>query len=735
MSGPEVLTRDDDIDVVGVFAALKRKWWLIALVTVLTGVGLFFLLSSLDPKYGSNARILIKDGNTAFTRATSDANSQSSQRQLDEQAVRSEVEIANSNNLALEVIDEMGLVDNAEFTGEGKEPGFLDLVFAMLGQSSKSASDIRNQVLKKFKERLTVYAVEQSRVIVIEFWAHDPELAQKIVSALSEKYIGFKRDARLTSQQSATEWLDPRITELETAVSEKEAAVANFRASEDLLRSNDNDALLATQQLSQISTELSRLKAQRSSAQAKVAAIRSALQNGSSLDVIPDVVESNLVQRLREREVALRSQISDLSVTLLPNHPRMKSLNSQLANLQRQIRGAAENVVNSLEGNVASIREAEADLAKEIIRLKSEAARVDEKLVELRAREREAETARNLLAEYKSRSLEAKSRAGLSQTDAEIISPASMAIEPYFPKVGPFTAAGAVAAMILTALCVIAGSLLTAAGAQPVSNFDNNSREEPEIPELLSEDGGAEAEFESELTDSVIEQKPVAPPQEVAEATSPEITVAMPAAAKVAGMSKNSAALAIRYAAAALADLEGARIVTCCPEGHVSSSTSWILARHLAAKDRSVIVIEFNEDNSISAEMLGTANYPGFFNLITGSVTADRAIFKDMHSDAHVMPAGSLFSGQPLPEAEIISDLVDAIAQSYDFCILDCGDAAISDMNVVATEGTVAIVSCIDANPVDCNILENALKADGYEDVLQINPDEQDQLIAEAAVT
>ena len=63
MSGAEYLTQDDDIDVAGAFAALRRRWWLVALVTILAGAGLFFGLSTLDPKYQSDARILIKDGN------------------------------------------------------------------------------------------------------------------------------------------------------------------------------------------------------------------------------------------------------------------------------------------------------------------------------------------------------------------------------------------------------------------------------------------------------------------------------------------------------------------------------------------------------------------------------------------------------------------------------------------------------------------------------------------------
>lgn len=730
MSGPEYLTRDDDIDVVGIFAALKRRWWLIALVAIVTGVGLFFFLSSLDPKYDSNARILIKDSNSAFTRATTDANTQDARTRFDEQAIRSEVEIAGSNNLALLVIDELSLLDNTEFNEDADSGGVFDFLLSLLGAGAKPEADQLNAVLTEFKERLTVYAVEQSRVIVIEFWAHDPKLAQNVVATLADKYIQYKKGARSSSQEQATSWLDPKINELEALVSEKEAAVADYRASEDLLRSNDNNALLATQQLSQISTELSRLKAQRSSAQAKVASIRSALQNGAALEVIPEVLESNLIQRLREREVALRSQISDLSVTLLPNHPRMKSLNSQLSNLERQIRSAAENIVNGLEGNVSSIREAEADLAREIVRLKSESARVDEKLVELRAKEREAQTARELLAEYKSRSLEAKSRAGLSQTDAEIISPATLAINAYFPKVVPFTLAGVAAAVLVTMLGVISGGLLTSVQPGRERELEGQSRFEPanidsELPIGMP--------MESELAEDDSQEPIVMTVDHEPEQNPVELELLNGETEAEPELSGNVDAIAVRYAVAALSDLEGGRLVVLSPEARFGSKTSCVIARHLAAIGRSVIVIELGQENSIAREMLDRTDYPGFLNLLTGSITADRAIFKDMLSSAHVMPSGSLFPEQPMPEAEVISDMVDAIASSYDFCVVDCGDANIQDVNVVSCEDTVAIVSCIRADHSDCMKLEDALKADGFKDVLQIMPDEQDQVALETS--
>ena len=53
------------------------------------------------------------------------------------------------------------------------------------------------------------------------------------------------------------------------------------------------------------------------------------------------MLSSELIQRLRERQVQLKADIADLSTTLLDNHPRIRALRSQLADLDEQIRGEA----------------------------------------------------------------------------------------------------------------------------------------------------------------------------------------------------------------------------------------------------------------------------------------------------------------------------------------------------------------------------------------------------------
>ena len=748
MSDPNVLTQDDDIDVIGLFAALKRKWWLVLLITILTAVGLFLFLSAISPRYESNARIIIENNDNAFNRTLNDNGGQQTNNQFDEEAIRSQVEVISSDKIALEIITQLDLENKDEFN----ESGFFDAIAdyfdsndtPVVSSNSNAISSSQSAVLDEFKKRLNVYPIEKSRAIVIEFWSTDPNTALEVPNRIAEVFVHIQEEKKKKLTKDAKVWLNPVVNEYRQKLEEAEADVAAFRTKQDILRGGGTtNQSLASQQLSEISTELSRLRAQRSSAQAKVASIRAALKSGASLDAIPEVIASPLIQRLREREAEIKAQISDLSTTLLPNHPRLKSLNAQIDDFQIQIRGSANNILKSLENNVNLTRETEADLMKEIGRLKQEVTRVNKEEVKLDALVRKSDSYRDLLREYEKRNLEALSRSNFTPIDAEIYPSRSLPGEPYFPKVVPFTIAGTVAALMLSILGVLAITLVSSIGSAragtPVSHEEPVAVEEPELEVEPTQDQTAFVEPEEEKparsnpfeqletiitgkTKKRFEKYDVSTPQPS------DQSAAMPVQA--ANPNDKEGAIAVRYAASVFQDLGEGRIVVASPGGDRGSKTAWILARQLERSgENGVVIIDLSGGGASASEMLGGNELPGLFNLVSGAVSVSNIIYRDQMSGVHVVPSGTLFHGEPAPDMQSISDIIDAIAMSYDYCILDCGDTDVEGINLVATDDAIIIISGINARLDDCKNLEADLKQDGFKDILHIIPDEVDQSV------
>ena len=750
MSDPNVLTQDDDIDVIGLFAALKRKWWLVLLITILATIGLFLFLSAIPERYESNARIIIENKNNSFNRTLNDNGGQQTNNQFDEEAIRSQAEVISSDKIALEIIRQLDLENADEFN----DKSFFDTIGDMFDGNDKQEvpsdgnliSSSQSAVLDEFKKRLNVYPIEKSRAIVIEFWSTDPNVALQVPNRIAQEYVKIQEDKKKKLTNDAKVWLNPVVNEYRAKLEEAEANVAAKREKYDILRGGTNNQSLATQQLSEISTELSRLRAERSSAQAKVASIRAALKSGASLDAIPEVIASPLIQRLREREAEIKAQISDLSTTLLPNHPRLKALNSQVDDFQRQIRGSANNILKSLENNVNLTRETEDDLLKEVDRLKKVVVRVNKDQVILDAAVREADSYRELLREYEKRELEAISRSGFTPIDAEIYPSRSLPSKPYFPKVVPFTIAGGVAAMLLSVLGVLAITLISSIGGarKPQTYQASHEPAIEDMPETIIADTQIDVPVESDVEPEKkpARSNPFAQLENIISAKSktrlardtvesPEILatenpLTMP---KVTTEPKEKeGAIAVRYAASVFQDLGEGRIIVASPGGDRGSKTTWILARQLEREgENGVVVIDLSGGGACAQEMLGGNELPGIFNLVSGAVSVSNIIYRDQMSGVHVVPSGTLFQGEPVPDMQTMSDIIDAIAMSYDYCIIDCGDADLEGINLVATDDAIVMISGINARIDDCKALEADLKQDGFKDILHIIPDEKDQ--------
>src|SRR4029079_13784893 len=121
-----------------------------------------------------------------------------------------------------------------------------------------------------------------------------------------------------------------------------EAKVEQYRSKTNLFVGTNNTTL-SNQQLGELNAQLSAARAQKADAEAKTKIIREALRNGTPVE-FSDIINSELMRRLSEQRVALRAQLAEQSSTLLDQHPRIKELKAQIADLERQMHGKGDRV-------------------------------------------------------------------------------------------------------------------------------------------------------------------------------------------------------------------------------------------------------------------------------------------------------------------------------------------------------------------------------------------------------
>jgi succinoglycan biosynthesis transport protein ExoP len=659
---------DVELDMRALLGTLLRASPWLALSGLVFASALYIGLNFVAPRYQAETKILIENGESEITRGGESAGGV--RALVDAEAVASQVQLITSRDLATKVVSYLGLASLPEFNKPRLMPS-LDQMLVSLGlgrPTPQPSADSR--VLQRFAERLDVFSIDKTRVITVAFTSTNPEIAAQVANAVATEYLALEREARRSTNADATRWLEAQIAELRERVTEAEARVEAFRTEHGLFTGGgQNDTSLAQQKLNDLNAELSRLVAARSAAEAKAESVRKSLANGGTPD-LPDVRDSQLIQRLREQQVGLRAQAAHLSASLLPGHPRIKELNAQLSDLDAQVRREVTRILQSLEGEAVTARARETDIGRDIARARAATGVNNDADVQLRALEREATAQRDLLESYLRRYREASSRqdGNYLPADARIISKAAVPLEPVFPNKLPLTAAATVALLLLAIAIIVIRELTSgralrrfsleaplAPAASVIGDRPRGGDDHPIAPSLsdpLTPSRGLPSDVEGSL-DGIVDR--------LVQTGARRVLVAMVEGEEKAGR----------------------------PLAAVS------LARALSLRGDRVLLVDLHSDGADGKAMALEDGTAGITDLFAGQASFTDVIFRDRHSRAHLIPHGSTgFEIGAMGDERFVA-ILDALDQTYDHILLDADlDAG---LQLAGRAGAVVVVSDRDA--------------------------------------
>src|SRR5665647_1082790 len=273
-------TGDLDLRALGHALARRRGW--IIVPTVLAAALSVTAVNMVTPRYKSEARILIDGRENVFLRPNGERNEE--RTALDAEAVTSQVQLLLSRDLAREIIRKNKLAERPEFDPvlQGMSPMKSLLALFGIGRDPFSLTP-EERVLDAYYDRFTAYAVDKSRVIVIEFQSRDPELAARVANSIADGYLVLQQGARQDQAKSAGQWLSGEIDNLRKKVADAESRVEDFRSKSSLFVGTNNTTL-SNQQMGELNTQLNNARALKSDAESKARLIREMLQSGKPIE-------------------------------------------------------------------------------------------------------------------------------------------------------------------------------------------------------------------------------------------------------------------------------------------------------------------------------------------------------------------------------------------------------------------------------------------------------------------
>lgn len=675
-----------DIDLHALGGALARKRGWIIVPTVLALVASVAIVNLITPRYKSESRILIDGRENVFLRPSSDRSAEERQA-LDPEAVTSQVQLVLSRDLAREIIKKNKLAERPEFDPvlQGVSP--LKSLAALVGIGRDPFSMTpEERVLDAYYDRLQAYAVDKSRVIVVEFQSQDPELAVRVANSIADGYLVLQQNARQDQARNASQWLSGEIENLRKKVSDAEAKVEDFRSKSSLFVGTNNTTL-SNQQMGEVNTQLNNARAMKADAESRARLIKEMLQSGKPIEA-SEVVNSELMRRLSEQRVTLRAQLAEQSSTLLGNHPRIKELKAQLGDLDGQIRDEAAKISRSLE-NDARIAGGRVDgLTTSLEQLKKQATSTNGQDVQLRALEREAKAQRDLLETYLGKYREASTRESIDSAPAEgrIISRAIVSNTPAYPKKLPIVLIATLATLLLSSGLVVTGELLRQTAPRAMATLAlPKARQEP-------------------VVDAVeIESAPLQP--------------AMTANADVSEFAEIG-----QLAESLIAAGAGAKKVTVLgtASGDAITLSTLTLARHLA-RDARVVVVDLAASSPTIAAVSVDPTAPGLAELMQGQASFAQVITRDKLSRLHLVMAGRPGFDRSLLQSPRVTLAIDALLRAYDHVIVDAGSAEDLPAELLTAHARAVVVPDASMESDARALMCEQLKAVGFSEVTMLS--------------
>jgi polysaccharide biosynthesis transport protein len=349
---------------------------------------------------------------------------------------QTQFDIFKSRDLARKVIDKLKLAKTPEFNEPSLWKELLSWLPALKEQPKETtgAGLDPEGLVNDFIDRLTVTPRAKTQLVDVRFDARDPKLAREIVRTLGDAFIDSTLEARREVTRKATEWLANRLQSLKEKLAESETRLQDFLEKEHLVDLKGVLTLTSKEIESNTSrlSEARRIRIEAESLYNKARSLGANIYN--RVEVLPKVLEDQVVLDLKQKEAQVSNKISALSERYGANHPSILAARSELESVNSLLKKQITNIVSGIASHYEVARANEQAVLNDLETNKAQVEHIGRKQTRLRELQREVKSNRHLYEMFFKRFKEASAAAGLGVANVRFIDRASGPTRPVKPK-------------------------------------------------------------------------------------------------------------------------------------------------------------------------------------------------------------------------------------------------------------------------------------------------------------
>lgn len=401
------------IDFGHLFSVLRNRFLLIVATTILFCGASVFLSSLLKNYYTSTTSILVDPEGSRIVEGEIDSGNRSTEaRTLNQQFILTSVKVLAA------VVKSEGLVDDPEFGAA--QPYEAD------------AQKRAQRALETLQRSIAAELNKASFVIDLSVTTGDPAKAARIANAIANTYIQTRVEMNTGVLRQATTDLSAQLASLEKTVEDGDRAIQAYKAEHNLIDVGGRPPV--EQQITETSTEITRISASIAENEALIAELSLARSNPERLRATPDSSLTPAIIELRTRYHTALEQQSVLQASFGDRHPSLLNAKARTRAVGALLDRQLKDFSTSLTRNGEKLKSQRELLNKNLATLKTSLNEADQSMVRLRELERKLASDR---AVYESFLLRTRQLSGQERTVSEnpqIISVAQVPLAKAGPK-------------------------------------------------------------------------------------------------------------------------------------------------------------------------------------------------------------------------------------------------------------------------------------------------------------
>lgn len=328
-----------------------------------------------------------------------------------------QTEIIRSRNVALKVIEKMGLATNPLVLASFQEDG--------------GDSDLTSWLADTVLRSVDAKTARSSNIIRISYSSTDAADAAAMANAFADAYIETSLELKVDPARRQVTWYEEQVSQLRDELVAAQGRLSKYQSDHGVLGVDDARMDVENARLQEISNQLVAVQAAMYDANTR----REQITSSDQLDALPDLMKNPLIQNLKSELARAEAKLAEIGARYDLNHPQYQAAQAEVTSLRSKLNLEIGAARGSLVQNATMARRQVGEVQKALEEQKDRIIALKRQQDELTVLRRDVESARTAYDAALQQANETKLESRVDRTNVAILNQAMPPLSHDSPKI------------------------------------------------------------------------------------------------------------------------------------------------------------------------------------------------------------------------------------------------------------------------------------------------------------